>query len=160
MDTEKHIKTLYKGLINGQTVDRNKIEDVLAKCSDAETQIAFLNRLYELLSSKEYERQFAFISRRPEIATYIKKELAFTRKKLRHKNSESEKKDIKKNDIFKKYWGIIDKGKKRDIAFKETKGWLLNDLKFTVQEIKEKFNVTLEKEAFLRNATNHRPHNL
>lgn len=62
-------------------------------------------------------------------------------------------------DIFSKFWKL-DKRYKQEKAYDKVEEWLLKDLKYTVEDVKNKFNITLSFESFTRSARNNRPHNL
>lgn len=61
------------------------------------------------------------------------------------------KRGLEKEEIFKKYWYLRNReGKKREFAYEEIEHWLINDLEYTKEEIKNTFNITLSFENFIR----------
>lgn len=72
-------------------------------------------------------------------------------------SEDSEKDKLKREDIYKRYWEYRnDRLYTVDAAYGEVENWLLVDLRFTRLEIKERFNITLKKDAFTRSARNQR----
>lgn len=65
---------------------------------------------------------------------------------------------ITTNRIYQKFHSIYDSGKgmKQKAAYAIVENWLLNELNLTKEEVKEKWNVTLDVDAFTRSARNNR----
>lgn len=65
---------------------------------------------------------------------------------------------ITTNGIYQKYHSFYDSGKgmKQKAAYEIIEDWLLNELNLTKEEVKEKWNVTLDVDTFTRSARNNR----
>ncbi|MCC5942985.1 MAG: hypothetical protein JJU37_15685 [Balneolaceae bacterium] len=59
------------------------------------------------------------------------------------------------NMIWEKYWSLRNQENYTEkAAYHEIEKWLLNDLEFNKEEVKKKFNITLNFESFTRSARN------
>ena len=71
---------------------------------------------------------------------------------------QDERNHITTTGIYHKFHELYDggKGMKQEAAYKIVEDWLLNELNFTKEEVKEKWNITLEFNAFTRSWRNNR----
>lgn len=80
---------------------------------------------------------------------------------LQNKETESNQDvlgSITTNGIYQKFHFLYDSGRgmKQKAAYAIVEDWLLNELNLTKEEVKEKWNVTLDVDAFTRSARNNR----